>query len=44
VKHVQRLVNDLAVTRIGRMTPDRSMLVSRNGSTEPLPSGFVHFS
>ena len=40
----RRLVKDLAVTRIGRVTADRAMLLSRNGSTEPLPAGFVHFA
>ena len=44
LKHAQRLVRDVAVTRIGRLTADREMLVSRNGSTEPLPAGFDHFA
>jgi thiamine-monophosphate kinase len=44
LKHVQRLVSDLPVTRIGRLTPDRSMLLNRNGSSEELPSGFAHFA
>jgi thiamine-monophosphate kinase len=44
LKHVRRLVNDLAVTRIGRMTADRAMLLSRDGSTDELPAGFVHFA
>lgn len=44
LRNVRRLVSDLNVTRIGRMTSDRAMLLSRNGSTEPLPSGFVHFA
>ena len=44
LKQAQRLVRDLAVTRVGRVTSDRAMLLSRNGSTEPLPSGFDHFA
>ncbi len=44
LRSVRRLVKDLEVTRIGRMTSDRAMLLSRNGRTEPLPSGFVHFA
>jgi thiamine-monophosphate kinase len=43
LKNARRLSGDLTVTRIGRLTADRSMLVSRNGSTEELPSGFEHF-
>ena len=44
LKNVRRLVKDLKVTRIGRMTEDRAMLISRDGSTEALPSGFAHFA
>ena len=44
LKNARRLANDLAVTRIGRLTSDRAMLVSRNGSTEELPAGFEHFA
>jgi thiamine-monophosphate kinase len=40
---VRRLVKDLSVTRIGRLTSDRTMLLGRDGSTEPLPAGFSHF-
>ena len=43
LKHARRLAGDLAVTHIGRVTADRAMLLSRNGSTEPLPAGFEHF-
>ena len=42
--NVRRLTRDLEVTRIGRLTADRAMLLSRNGSTEPLPAGFEHFA
>ena len=43
LKNVQRLVKDLTVTRIGRLTSDRAMRVSSDGATYPLPAGFVHF-
>jgi len=41
---VRRLTKDLGVTRIGRLTSDPVMLLSRDGTTEPLPSGFSHFA
>jgi thiamine-monophosphate kinase len=44
LKNARRLANDLTVTRIGRLTTDRAMLVSRDGSTEVLPQGFEHFA
>ncbi len=44
LRHVRRLTGHLAVTRIGRLTADRAMLLSRDGSTEELPAGFAHFS
>jgi thiamine-monophosphate kinase len=44
LKNARRLASDLAVTRIGRLTADRAMLLSRNGSTEELPTGFEHFA
>lgn len=40
---VRRLTKDLAVTRIGRLTPDRAFLLERGGAAEKLPEGFVHF-
>ena len=43
LRNVQRLVKGLAITRIGRLTADRALVVNRNGSTEELPAGFVHF-
>jgi thiamine-monophosphate kinase len=43
LKNARRLASDLTVTRIGRLTADRAMLLSRNGSTEELPAGFEHF-
>jgi thiamine-monophosphate kinase len=44
LKNARRLASDVAVTRIGRLTADRAMLVNRSGSTEPLPAGFEHFA
>ena len=44
LNNVRRLARDLSVTRIGRLTADRAMLVNRNGRTEQLPSGFEHFA
>jgi thiamine-monophosphate kinase len=44
LKNARRLASDLPVTRIGRLTADRAMLLSRNGSSEDLPAGFEHFS
>lgn len=44
LRNVRRLVKDLAVTRIGRMTADRALLLSRDGQTESLPTGFAHFA
>ena len=43
LKHVQRRVSDVAVTPIGRLTSDRALVLTRNGRTEALPSGFEHF-
>jgi thiamine monophosphate kinase len=44
LKNARRLASDLAVTRIGRLTTDRAMFMSRNGGTEELPAGFEHFA
>jgi thiamine-monophosphate kinase len=44
LKNARRLASDLTVTRIGRLTTDRAMLLSRNGHTEELPAGFDHFA
>lgn len=41
---VRRLVKDLAITRIGRLTKDRALLLERDGRTEELPRGFTHFA
>ena len=40
---VRRLTKDVAVTRIGRLTIDRALLLERGGKTEELPEGFAHF-
>ena len=42
--NVRRLVNDVAVTKIGCLTSDRALLLNRPGSTESLPAGFAHFA
>ena len=44
LRNVRRLVKDLSVTRIGRLTADGAMLLSRDGAVEPLPAGFAHFA
>jgi thiamine-monophosphate kinase len=44
LRNARRLASDLRVTRIGRLTSDRAMLLNRNGRTEELPSGFEHFA
>lgn len=41
---IRRLVKDLTVTRVGRLTIDRALLLERNGRTEELPAGFAHFA
>ncbi len=41
---VRRLAKDVGVTRIGRLTSDPALLLSRDGTVEPLPSGFSHFA
>jgi thiamine-monophosphate kinase len=43
LRNARRVAGDLTVTRIGRLTADRAMLLSRSGSTEELPAGFEHF-
>jgi thiamine-monophosphate kinase len=44
LKNARRLASDVTVTRIGRVTADRAMLLNRNGSMEELPGGFAHFA
>lgn len=41
---IAKLVKGLAVTRIGAVTADTAIVLRREGSTEPLPSGFAHFA
>jgi thiamine-monophosphate kinase len=43
LKDVRRRVSHVPVTRIGRLTSDRALLLSRDGRAEQLPAGFVHF-
>ncbi len=40
---VRRLTRDLEVTRIGRMTADKTFVIEVDGKREPLPGGFQHF-
>ncbi len=40
---VRRLTKDVPVTRIGRLTADRALILDRGGKHESLPPGFVHF-
>lgn len=44
LKHVQRLVEDLRVTRVGRLTGHPAILLNRGGRTEEMPAGFAHFA
>ena len=43
LKDVRRRVSDVPVTRIGRLTSNRALLLSRDGHAEQLPAGFEHF-
>jgi hypothetical protein len=40
---VRRLTQDLAVTKIGRMTAERTFVLDLDGKQESLPAGFQHF-
>jgi thiamine-monophosphate kinase len=43
LRHVLQQARGVPITRIGEITPGREAVLVRNGSVEPLPSGFVHF-
>jgi thiamine-monophosphate kinase len=43
LRHVVRESRGIPLTRIGELTVERSMRLTRNGSVEELPSGFSHF-
>jgi thiamine-monophosphate kinase len=43
LEHVRRHVKDVPVTRIGRLTTDRALILVRAGGSEELPPGFTHF-
>jgi thiamine-monophosphate kinase len=43
LRHVTSEARGVALTRIGELTGDASITLSRDGHTEPLPAGFVHF-
>jgi thiamine-monophosphate kinase len=38
-----REARGLTVTRIGELTAERDVVLRRDGRTQPLPPGFVHF-
>lgn len=40
---VQRLLKNLPLTRIGRVTEHKEIVVQRNGKHAPLPAGYEHF-
>ena len=44
LKGVRRLVKDLPVTRIGRLTADRALVLDVDGKHEAMPEGFEHFA
>jgi hypothetical protein len=44
LRNARRLAGNPAITRIGRLTADRAIVLSRNGKSEDLPSGFDHFT
>jgi thiamine-monophosphate kinase len=41
---VRRLTKDLPVTKIGRLTANRALVLDVNGTHEALPAGFEHFA
>ena len=43
LRHVRARVGDLALTRIGRVTNDGRVVLSRDGHETPVPGGFAHF-
>ena len=43
LKTVMREAQGVPITRIGELTPDPTVGLSREGRMEPLPEGFVHF-
>lgn len=43
LRAVTREARGVPLTRIGELTKDATIVLSRDGRTEPLPAGFVHF-
>jgi thiamine-monophosphate kinase len=43
LRHLRRQVTDPPLTRIGTLTRDRALVLSRPGIETPLPGGFEHF-
>ena len=42
-RYVIQHAQGVPLTRIGELTRDRQVVLSREGRSEPLPAGFVHF-
>jgi thiamine-monophosphate kinase len=42
-RHVAQGARGVALTKIGELTRERTLLVRRDGRTEALPAGFAHF-
>ena len=40
---VERQARGLRLTKIGELTKETTLVVERDGASEPLPAGFVHF-
>lgn len=43
LRGVQRAARGVAIMRIGELTPEREIVLVREGRREPLPDGFSHF-
>ena len=43
LRDVRKRIGDLPLTRIGVVTKDRRLLLTRSGSQRELPMGFEHF-
>ena len=42
-RHVSQAARGVPLTRIGELTRERTLVVRRDGRSEPLPTGFAHF-
>ena len=43
LRGVQRAARGVAIVRIGELTPEREVILIREGRREPMPDGFSHF-